>query len=111
MKKVIQQSYDFFQKSLKMNPRIYWQNLNHLNSLLIVINLSLFFVTKLVIEQGYYYTYYSLMALGMVQIALLIPLGLLEKFWYYLICLAFESIALYFLIVSVWYWVKTGLAA
>lgn len=94
-----------------MHRKIYWENLNHFNSLLIVLNLSLFFVTKLVIEQGYYYTYCSLSLLGVVQIFLLLPLGLLDRFWYYFIYIVFEFIALYFIIVSVWFWVKTRLVA
>lgn len=56
MKKVFCRVYDFFQNSLVIHRKIYWENLNHFNSLLIVLNLSLFFVTKLVIEQGYFYT-------------------------------------------------------
>ncbi len=111
MKKVIKKVYGFFQSSLIEHRKIYWENLNHFNSLLIVLNLSLFFVTKLVVEQGYYYTYYSLMCLGVVQVCLLLPLGLLDRFWYYFICIVFEFIAFYFIVVSVWYWVKTGLAA
>ena len=36
-----------------------WGNLSRLNGLLIILNISMFFLTGLV-AQGYYYTFYSL---------------------------------------------------
>ena len=38
---------------------VYWNNLSRLNNLLIIMNISMFFLTGL-ISQGYYYTFYSL---------------------------------------------------
>jgi hypothetical protein len=37
-----------------------WTNLSRLNGTLVIANLSLFFVSRLVIEKGYYYTFCSL---------------------------------------------------
>jgi len=84
---------------------IYWMNLSRFTALLIILNISLFFVTELVTRQGYYYTYFSLLALLVVEFALLVPVGLVDKLWYYGICLVAEIIALYFLVSSVWFWV------
>ena len=85
---------------------IYWMNLSRFTALLIILNISLFFVTELVTRQGYYYTYFSLLALFAVEFALLVPVGLVDKLWYYGIFLAAEIIALYFLVSSVWFWVS-----
>jgi hypothetical protein len=41
-----------------------------------------------------------------VEFALLVPVGLVDKLWYYGIFLAAEIIALYFLVSSVWFWVS-----
>ena len=68
----------------------------------------LFFATEHVTRQGYDDTYFSLVALLAVEFALLIPVGLMNKVWYDGICLAVESIALYFLVTSIWYWVRTN---
>ena len=87
---------------------MYWTNLSHLTSLLIVVNLSMFFVTRLVIDEGYYYTFYSLASLLLVEFLILIPIGLIEKLWFYLVCLFFEFVAVYFIVVSIWYWVITN---
>ncbi len=58
--------------------------------------------------KGYYYTFYSLLYLGIVEFGLLVPLGLMQKFWYYCLYLLFEIIALSFLVTSVWYWVQVN---
>ena len=86
----------------------YWSSLSHATNLLIILNISLFFVTELVTVHGYYYTYYSLLGLIFVQVGLLFPLGLLNKLWYYCIFLFSEIIAIYFLISSIWFWVATN---
>lgn len=41
------------------NYVLFWTNLSRLNSLLVILNISMFFMTGLV-NQGYYYTFYSL---------------------------------------------------
>ena len=86
---------------------IYWTGLSRSANLLIILNLSFFFVTELVTKHGYYYTYYSLLCLGIVQFGLLVPLGLLNRLWYYCIFLIAEAAAGYYFFVSVWYWVTT----
>lgn len=87
---------------------IYWESLSHVTSLLIILNISLFFVTELVTTKGYYYTYFSLFALLLVELGLLLPLGLLNRLWYYCIFLFAELIAIYFLVSSVWFWIQTN---
>lgn len=87
---------------------IYWTGLSHLNTLLVVANISLFFATRLVIDEGYYYTFYSLICLIVVAAGILFPLGLVARLWYYLIFLFFESVAVWFIVVSVWYWVRVN---
>jgi len=88
------------------HKNIYWMNLSRFTAMLIILNISLFFVTELVTRQGYYYTYFLLLALFAVESALLVPVGLVDKLWYYRIFLAAEIIALYFLFSSVWFWVS-----
>lgn len=40
---------------------------------------------------------------------IILPAGILNRLWFYLICLALNFVATYFFIVSVWYWVVTNL--
>ena len=87
---------------------IHWNILSRTTNLLILLNISLFFLTELVTTQGYFYTYYSLYLLLVVKIGLLIPLGLLNRLWYYCIFLVCEAAAIYFLVSSVWFWVVTN---
>ena len=86
----------------------HWASLSRLNNLLIILNISLFFLTELVTKENYYFTFYSLLFLGLVSLGTLRPLGLLNKLWYYFIFLTFECIGIYFFITSVWYWVVTS---
>jgi len=85
-----------------------WANLSRITNLLILLNISLFFLSHLVTREHYYYTIYSVFLLATVHVLTLLPLGFLTRLWYYLICLALESVGAYFLIASVWYWVSTG---
>ncbi len=87
-----------------------WASLSRLNNLLIILNISLFFLTELVTKENYYFTLYSLLFLGLVSLGLLLPLGLLNRFWYYLILLSFEFFGIYFFVTSAWYWVVTNKA-
>ena len=86
----------------------HWSHLSRLTNLLIILNISMFFLTDLVTKYGYYYTYYSLFFLGVVAIGPLMPIGLLNRLWYYLIFLVSEAMGIYFLVVSGWYWVSTN---
>lgn len=53
----------------------YWSHLGRFTNLLIILNISLFFLTELVTRQNYYYTFYPLIFLGFVQIGLLTRWG------------------------------------
>ena len=90
----------------RQNP-ILWGNLSRLNNLLIAINISLFFLSGLV-AQGYYYTFYSIGFLIAVAILTLIPGPFLSSLWFYVLCLLFEFVGLYFLLASVVYWIRSG---
>ena len=86
----------------------HWGHLSRLTNLLIILNISLFFLTDLVTSHGYYYTFYSLLFLAGAAAGPLLPIGLLNRLWYYLLFLLSECVGIYFLVVSVWYWVKTS---
>ncbi|MCP3952503.1 MAG: hypothetical protein GY697_09855, partial [Desulfobacterales bacterium] len=60
----------------------FWSNLSRVNNLLVLMNISLFFLTGLV-ARGYYYTFYSLVCLGFVGLGILVPTTLIRKLWYY----------------------------
>lgn len=92
-------------ESFESQMVIYWSNLSRTTNLLILLNISLFFVTELVTKKGYYYTYYSLSLLLIVKVGLLVPFGLLNRLWYYCIYLVIEMVAIYFLVSSIWFWV------
>jgi len=68
---------------------VYWSNLGRLNNLLVIVNISLFFLTGLV-ARGDCYTFYSLILLGVVGIGAIVPTGLIRRLWYYRIFLAAE---------------------
>jgi hypothetical protein len=88
----------------------HWSHLSRFTNLLIILNISMFFLTGLVTKENYYYTFYSLIFLGLVKAGLLLPLGLMNRLWYYLIFLVFEIVGIYFLVASGVYWVTTGRA-
>jgi hypothetical protein len=85
----------------------FWSNLSRLNNLMVIINISMFFLTGLV-ARGYFYTFYSLSCSGLVAVGILIPTSLIRRLWYYWIFLIVEFLGLYFLVASVIYWVKNG---
>jgi hypothetical protein len=82
-------------------------NLSRFTGLLIMLNVTLFFVGGAVILEGYYYTFYSLGLLAAVETLLIIPHGLFDRLWFYALNLLIEAIGLYFLTSSVWHWVAT----
>lgn len=86
---------------------LFWTNLSRLNGLLIILNISMFFLTGLVAE-GYYYTCYSLAGLGLVGIGMLVPTQLVKRLWYYWVFVVVELIAAYFLVASIVYWMRQG---
>lgn len=86
---------------------LFWPNLSRLNGLLVILNISMFFLTGLV-NQGYYYTFYSLACLSIVAIGMVVPTSLVRKFWYYLMFLLFEIVGIYFFVASIVYWIQHG---
>ena len=85
----------------------FWSNLSRVNNLLVIMNISMFFLTGLV-AKGYYFTFYSLVCLGVVGMGSLVPTTLIRKLGYYWIFLTVELLGLYFLVASVLYWVRNG---
>ena len=71
----------------KSNYVTYWNNLSRLTNMLIISNFSLFFLAELVTRDCYYYTHLSLGLLLIVHIALILSLGLLDRLWFYSLCL------------------------
>ncbi len=60
--------YKTCETDLKNNLVIFWSNLARVNNLLVIMNISMFFLTGL-IAQGYYFTFISLTCLGIVGVA------------------------------------------
>jgi hypothetical protein len=100
--------YQQYQQHFGRFAEGYWSHLSRLTNLLIVLNISLFFLTNLVTKQGYYYTFYSLLCLAIASLGPLLPIGLLDRLWYYLVFMTSEMVGIYFLVTSIWYWVATN---
>lgn len=96
-----------FKAAYEEDYEMYLDHLQHATEILIILNISLFFVTRLV-KQGYYYTFYSLFCLAFVQIMLLLPIKLVRQLWFYLCLLVVEFVGVYFFVSSVVYWVRTN---
>ena len=94
-------------KAFAAEHTLFWNNLFRLNGLLVILNISMFFLTGLV-AHGYYYTYYSLAGLGVVGLGMIIPTMLVRNLWYYLCFLFFEVIGIYFFVASFVYWIRQG---
>lgn len=62
---------------------VFWGHLSRLTGMLIILNVSLFFLTGLVVE-AYYYTFFSVSALCLSMIGMAIPTPLFTRLWYYL---------------------------
>ena len=56
----------------------FWSNLSRLNNLMVIMNISMFFLTGLV-TKWYFYTFYSLICLGVVGVGILIPTMLIRR--------------------------------
>jgi len=91
--------------SFEADYGIFWSNLSRLNNLIVVMNISMFFLTGLV-AKGYYYTFFSLICLGVVSVGTIVPTSLIRRLWYYGIFLLVELVALYYLANSIVYWVR-----
>ena len=87
----------------------FWSQLSRFNNLLIILNVSMFFLTGLV-AKGYFFTFYSLICLGVVGMGVLLPTALIHRLWYYWIFFSIELLGLYFLVASMIYWVNHSAA-
>jgi hypothetical protein len=67
-----------------------------------------FFLAGLVIRLGCYNTFDSLLHLSLAAIGPLMPIGLFNRLWYYLIFLLSEAMGIYFRVINGWYWVSTN---
>ena len=108
MKYILMDAYLRCQQRFELFAESHWAHLSRLTNLLIILNISLFFLTDLVTKYDYYYTFYSLFFLALASTGPLLPFGLLNRLWYYLIFMGSEIVGVYFLVTSVWYWVNTG---
>lgn len=86
---------------------IYWANLSRINNLMIILNISMFFLSGLV-SRGYTYTFYSIGCCFFVAVLTVIPMPVIHRLWFYLINLMMEFMGIYFLIASIIYWVRHG---
>lgn len=104
---MLKNSYGKLERTLDASHVIFWGNLSRLNNLLVIMNISMFFLTGLV-AKGYYYTFYSLACLGVVGVGILVPTSLIHRLWYYWTFLMVELLGLYFLVASIMYWIGKG---
>lgn len=86
---------------------LFWSTLSRQNNLVVIMNISMFFLTGLV-SKGYYYTFYSLACAGGVAVGILVPTTFTRRLWYFWLFLILELAGLYFLVASVIYWVNHG---
>lgn len=104
---MLKQHFARWSQHFEADRVVYWSHLSRLNNLMVVMNISMFFLTGLV-AKGYYYTFFSLGCLAVVGVGMLVPTALIHRLWYYGIFLAMEIVSLYFLATSVVYWVRNG---
>jgi hypothetical protein len=86
---------------------LFWSTLSRQNNLVVIMNISMFFLTGLV-TKGYYYTFYSLVCAGAVAVGILVPTTFTRRLWYFWVFLIMEFLGIYFLVASVIYWVHNG---
>lgn len=84
-----------------------WANLSRLNNLMIILNISMFFLSGLV-SRGYYDTFYSIGCCFLLAILAIIPLSFINRRLFYLVKLLIEFVGIYYLTASIIYWVKNG---
>lgn len=99
--------YEKLKIAFDIDHVIFWSNLSRLNNLLVIMNISMFFLTGLV-AKGYFYTFYSLIILCIISVGLLIPTALVRALRYYWFYFVLELMGLYFLVASIAYWVNNG---
>lgn len=101
---MLKKRYERLQHAFDADHVNFWSNLSRLNNLLVIVNISMFFLTGLV-TKGYFYTFYSLICLGVVGVGVLVPTTLIRRLWYYWTFFSVELLGLYYLIASAAYWV------
>ena len=94
-------------ESFRNHMVIFWANLSRLNSLLIIVNITMFFLSGLV-AQGYYYTFFFIGCFALVAILTILPVQFIGRLWFYLVNLLIEFVGIYFLVASIIYWVQAG---
>ena len=104
---MLKHRYEKTQYSFDIDHANYWSNLSRFNNLLVIVNVSMFFLTGLV-AKGYFYTCYSLICLGVVAVSSIVPTSLVQQLWYYWIFLSIEMVGRYYLVASVVYWIGNG---
>ena len=104
---MIRDRYTRLDRAFDADHANYWSNLSRLNNLLVIMNISMFFLTGLV-AKGYFYTCYSLICLGIVGVGVLVPTNLIRRLWYYWAFFLIELLGLYYLVASVHYWIEHG---
>jgi hypothetical protein len=82
---------------MSWDPSPVWMlcDISIFNNFLIILNVSMFFLTGLV-ARGYYFSFYSLTCLGVVGMGVLVPTALIQRLWYYWIFFSFELLGLFF---------------
>lgn len=83
---------------------VLWPNLSRVLSLLVILNISRFFLTGAVTRGGYYYPVISLAVLAAAELLILLPFGLQARLGCYLLVLGFCLVAAWFLGASIVYW-------
>ena len=94
-------------ESFRNNMVILWANFSRLNNLLIILNISIFFLSGLV-SKGYFYTFYSISCFSVVAFITILPVNFISRLWFYLLNLLIEIVGIYFLVASIVYWVRAG---
>jgi hypothetical protein len=102
---MLKQHYRELAVAFVSDHAVYWNNLSRLNNLLVIMNISMFFLTGLV-SKGYYYTFYSLFFLGVVALGCIVPTRWVRRLGYYTVFLGVEITGLYFLAASIVFWVE-----
>ena len=83
---------------------ILWPALSRTANLLVILNVSLFFLTGAVTRQGYRFPVYSLALLAVATLFILMPLGLHHRLWFYLSVLFLYVVSGWLLGASIVYW-------
>jgi hypothetical protein len=83
-----------------------WPHLSRAINLLVMVNISLFFLTGAVTKQGYYFPLVSLGLLALGVLLILLPLGLQDRLAFYFSVLGICLAAGWFLGASIMYWLQ-----